>query len=220
MGRGRGRPAKEIDQELFERMCESQCTRDEMCHMLDVSPKTLLAWCKRTYKKEFSEVYRKYWDRWNVSLRRNMTRAADEGNPTMMIYMDKRRLMPVDTDNPFADIAAAKISDELLADIDEKCQEIRKDLLEQLRVSGNDSVVNREMVEDYVQIWIIKKRAVNDINARGPVITYNNGGGQIGTKENPSVAYFLKLNSQMIKILNQLGLSGENAAGGDSFDGL
>ena len=55
-----------------------------------------------------------------------------------------------------------------------------------------------------------------DIITRGVYITYNNGGGQSGTKENPSIAYQLKISSQMLKILQQLKLDVESA--GDSGD--
>lgn len=101
-----------------------------------------------------------------------------------------------------------------------KCHALRRDLLDQLIAANIDTAVNRDLVEDYVSLWIIKQWTMIDIRTRGPVITYNNGGNQFGTKENPSIAYQLKLSSQMLKILKQLGLSGENAAGGESFDGL
>ncbi|MBQ4219927.1 MAG: P27 family phage terminase small subunit [Butyrivibrio sp.] len=101
-----------------------------------------------------------------------------------------------------------------------KCHALRQDLLDQLSAAGLNSAVNRDLVEDYVSLWVIKQWVMIDIRTRGPVITYNNGGGQSGTKENPSIAYQLKISSQMLKILKQLGLSGENSAGGDAFDGL
>lgn len=101
-----------------------------------------------------------------------------------------------------------------------KCHELRNDLLEQLKAANLDTAVNRDLVEDYVSLWVIKQWVMIDIRTRGPVIVYNNGGGQSGTRENPSIAYQLKVSSQMLKILKQLGLSGENIAGGDSFDGL
>lgn len=100
-----------------------------------------------------------------------------------------------------------------------KCHELRQDLLDQLRAANMDTAVNRDLVEDYISLWVIKQWVIIDIRTRGPVITYNNGGGQSGTKENPSIAYQLKLSSQMLKILKQLGLSGENVAG-DGLDGL
>ena len=56
-----------------------------------------------------------------------------------------------------------------------KCHALRQDLLEQLRAAGLDTAVNRDLVEDYVSLWIIKQWVMIDIRTRGPVITYNNG---------------------------------------------
>ena len=71
-----------------------------------------------------------------------------------------------------------------------------------------------------MSLWVTMQWVRFDIRTRGPVITYNNGGGQSGTKENPSLNQQLRLGNRMEKILKQLGLSGENAVGGDDFDGL
>ncbi|MBO5969555.1 MAG: P27 family phage terminase small subunit [Clostridia bacterium] len=102
-----------------------------------------------------------------------------------------------------------------------KYHAIRQDLLDQLKAAGLDSEVNRDLVEQYMSLWVVERWTEFDIRKRGPVITYNNGGGQNGTKENPSLAYQLKLGVQMLKILKHLGLSVDSAAcGGDSFDGL
>lgn len=102
-----------------------------------------------------------------------------------------------------------------------KCRALRQDLLDQLRAADLDTAVNRDLVERYISLWVAERCAYVDVRKRGPVITYNNGGGQSGVKENPSLAYQLKLSVHMIKILNQLGLNSENAAcGGDAFDGL
>ena len=50
---GRGRPPKEIDKEQFEKLCEIQCTRDEICEVLDVTDKTLTG--DKTLKLYFFE---------------------------------------------------------------------------------------------------------------------------------------------------------------------
>ncbi len=102
-----------------------------------------------------------------------------------------------------------------------KYKTIRQSLIDQLKANGSDNAFFRDMVEDYMQFWVIKYMTTIDIRTRGPIIVYNNGGGQSGTKENPSVAYQIKINNQMLKILNQLNLTIDNAgAGGDEFDGL
>lgn len=98
---------------------------------------------------------------------------------------------------------------------------IKESLIEQLRSQGTDTPAFVDLVEDYMSLWVLKQVMIIDIQMRGTVVEYNNGGGQTGTKVNESTAYLLKLSTQMLKILNQLNLNAENIAqGGDSFDGL
>ncbi len=99
-------------------------------------------------------------------------------------------------------------------------KQIRESLLEQLKANGADTAAFRDLVDDYMDFWVIKQLTIIDIRTRGPVITYNNGGNQYGTKENPSIAYKIKISSQMMKILHQLNLNVENTGAGEGFDGL
>lgn len=101
-----------------------------------------------------------------------------------------------------------------------KYSEIKKSLIEQLKSQGSDTAAFRDLVDDYMDYWVIKQLTIIDIRTKGPVIEYNNGGGQSGTKENPSIAYKLKISSHMIKILQQLNLNVENAGAMDGIDGL
>ena len=55
----------------------------------------------------------------------------------------------------------------------------------------------------------------DDIQARGVVVTYNNGGGQSGKKRNDSIADKIKVNVQMLNILNALGIKPAQADGDD-----
>lgn len=97
-----------------------------------------------------------------------------------------------------------------------KYDAVRNSLICQLRANGADTAAFIDLVDDYMQFWVIKEMTKIDIITRGVYITYNNGGGQSGTKENPSIAYQLKISSQMLKILQQLKLDVESA--GDSGD--
>lgn len=99
-------------------------------------------------------------------------------------------------------------------------KEIRSSLLDQLKANNADTAVFRDLVDDYMDYWVIKQLTIIDIRTRGPVITYNNGGGQSGTKENPSIAYKIKISSTMNKILQQLNLNIDTAGSGDGIDGL
>jgi len=88
-----GRPDAEIDQEQFEKLCHIQCTESEICSVLGVTDKTLMRWCKRTYKKPFSEIYREKKEGGKTSLRRaQWLTAVEGGNATMQIWLGKNIL--------------------------------------------------------------------------------------------------------------------------------
>lgn len=93
-----GRPKKHIDIKQFESMCAIQCTEKEICAVLGVSDKTLSAWCHRTYKKSFSEVFREKRELGKASLRRNQWKLA-ERNVSMAIFLGKNYLGQSDSPN-------------------------------------------------------------------------------------------------------------------------
>lgn len=85
------RPRKEIDQKQFENLCTLQCTLDEFCGWFNVTDKTLDSWCKRTYGKHFSEVFREKRGTGKISLRRAQFQLA-QTNATMAIWLGKQYL--------------------------------------------------------------------------------------------------------------------------------
>ena len=85
------RPCKEIDQKEFEKLCELQCTEQEICGFFDVTDKTLTAWCKRTYGRSFSEVYEEKRGNGKISLRRAQFRLAEK-SAAMAIFLGKNYL--------------------------------------------------------------------------------------------------------------------------------
>ena len=87
-----GRPKKKISQKQFESLCAIQCTEEEICDVLEVTDKTLTKWCKETYNKPFSEVFREKRALGKASLRRNQWKAAEKGNITMQIWLGKQIL--------------------------------------------------------------------------------------------------------------------------------
>lgn len=91
-----GRPRKEIDKKTFENLCGIQCTKSEICAVLDVTDKTLENWCKRTYKLGFSDVFRIKREIGKVSLRRSQMRLAEK-NASMAIFLGKNYLGQTDT---------------------------------------------------------------------------------------------------------------------------
>ena len=101
------RPRKEIDQEQFEKLCALQCTEEEICGWLDVCTETLNSWCKRTYKKSFSEVFKLKRGKGKISLRRNQFRLA-ETNASMAIWLGKQYLGQCDQVNTNVTLDASK----------------------------------------------------------------------------------------------------------------
>ena len=53
-----GRPQAQIDKDAFERLCRKGNSEEDVCYILQVTDKTLSAWCKRTYGVGFSEIYK------------------------------------------------------------------------------------------------------------------------------------------------------------------
>lgn len=86
-----GRPRKEISKKAFEEMCKYQCNIEEVCAFLDVTDKTLNAWCRRTYGKTFSEVFKQKREGGKMSLRRKQWKLADTSAP-MAIFLGKNYL--------------------------------------------------------------------------------------------------------------------------------
>lgn len=87
----KGRPPIEIDQEQFEKLCEIQCTLEEIANVIKCSMDTVERWCKRTYEMSFAEAFKKYSATGKMSLRRNQFKLA-ETNATMAIWLGKQYL--------------------------------------------------------------------------------------------------------------------------------
>lgn len=97
---------------------------------------------------------------------------------------------------------------------------IRESLLEQLEHNKINTEYNCDLINDYMDLWVTKCLLIKDINQRGVIVTYNNGGGQKGKKKNESVIELTKVNTQMLKILDSLGLKPTNVVtdAGDDYD--
>lgn len=85
------RPRKEINKKQFESLCGLQCTEKEICAWFDVCEDTLNNWCKRTYRKSFSEVFAQKRGSGKISLRRNQFQLAEK-NASMAIWLGKQYL--------------------------------------------------------------------------------------------------------------------------------
>lgn len=86
-----GRPKKQIDQKQFENLCALQCTEAEICDWFDCQDDTLNRWCRDTYGKSFSEVFRAKKGVGQISLRRRIWQHAEK-NPSACIFLCKNVL--------------------------------------------------------------------------------------------------------------------------------
>ena len=86
-----GRPKTKIDKSNFEKLCQMQCTLEEIAGFFDCCDDTINNWCKEVYDDNFSGVYKKKSMVGKISLRRNQFKIA-ENNATMAIFLGKQYL--------------------------------------------------------------------------------------------------------------------------------
>ena len=91
-----GRKPAEIDKMQFESLCALQCTLDEISAFFRVSDRTIERWCKREYKANFVDVFKKASADGKMSLRRLQWKSARDGNVTMQIFLGKQWLGQTD----------------------------------------------------------------------------------------------------------------------------
>ena len=80
-----------INKSTFESLCAIQCTKEEICAVLQVSDKTLDEWCRTNYGENFSVIFAEKKQFGKMSLRRSMFKQAEK-NPTMAIWLSKQHL--------------------------------------------------------------------------------------------------------------------------------
>lgn len=93
--------------------------------------------------------------------------------------------------------------------------EIKNDLLQQLKSNQTVGRFYTDLIEDYMDLWLTKNLLLDDIKSRGVTVRYNNGGGQSGYKKNDSVEQVLKVNTQMLRILDSIGIKPSTSGGGE-----
>lgn len=87
---------------------------------------------------------------------------------------------------------------------------VREDMLKQLTDNGITQKDYEDLVEDYMSLWDVKNRLIQDIQEKGVSIRWTNG-KQSGFKRNDSVVDLPKISAQMIKIREYLGLKPSKA---------
>ena len=96
-------------------------------------------------------------------------------------------------------------------------KEIKQDLLDQLDRNGTTGKYYIDLVDDYMDLYDTKEKLIKDIKERGVTCKYQNGENQWGYKKNDSVDQLLKVNQQMLKLLDALGI--KPSQDGDIDDG-
>lgn len=86
-----GRPKKDIDWNLFEQLCGIKCTQSEIASMLKINVDTLCDRSREHYGEDYSEIYKRYSESGNCSLRRNQL-ILSKKNATMAIFLGKQWL--------------------------------------------------------------------------------------------------------------------------------
>ena len=106
-------PAQDrINKKEFEKLCSLQCTLLEICDWFDVEDDTLNLWCRNTYGKTFSEVFKVKRGTGQISLRRTQWQLAQK-NPSMAIFLGKQYLGQTDkvqTTNSIVETPEIKVS--------------------------------------------------------------------------------------------------------------
>lgn len=91
-----GRPRVAIDVVEFEKLCQLQCTKEEIAGWYCCSEDTIERWCKDTYGRRFAEVFAEKRVGGLISLRRSQFRLAEK-NAAMAIFLGKNYLGQKDT---------------------------------------------------------------------------------------------------------------------------
>lgn len=98
---------------------------------------------------------------------------------------------------------------------------IRTDLKQQLEDMNKFGKFYDDLIEDYIDMVKTKDKLKKDIKDKGIRFKVKTGNGFMQVKPNESVPNFLKVNNQMLKILDSLGLKAPPESDqGDDEDGL
>lgn len=83
--------------------------------------------------------------------------------------------------------------------------DIRQDLIDQLDRNGTIGKYYSDLIEDYMRLWDTKNELAEDIETRGAKVEVETATTS-NIKTNDSIPDLLKVNAQMLKILDCLGI--------------
>lgn len=95
---------------------------------------------------------------------------------------------------------------------------VKSDLLDQLDRNGIIGEYYTDMIGDYMALWKIKNELQADVRKRGAKVTKYDSQRQPQLVNNESIDQSLKVNAQMLKILDALGIrpvEAESTNGGE-----
>jgi hypothetical protein len=87
-----GRPQKEIDFSVLDKLCHIQCTLKEIAGWFDVCEDTIEKRVKDNFGITFSEYFEQKRGNGKISLRRKMYEMALAGDRVMCIWLSKQYL--------------------------------------------------------------------------------------------------------------------------------
>lgn len=108
----RGPKPKEINWDVFDKLCALHCTLKEMSGILQVSEDTIERLCKKTFKLKFADLYQQKAASGRMSIRRKQFDIAMNGNVTMLIWLGKQWLGQKDK-HEISDAESPKNDEEL-----------------------------------------------------------------------------------------------------------
>ena len=94
-----GRPKIEVDFAEVDKLCQIQCTGEEIASFFGISYDTLERRCKEKFKVSLAEYIKEKSAKGKSSLRRMQWKAAMNGSVTMLIWLGKQYLGQADKTN-------------------------------------------------------------------------------------------------------------------------
>jgi hypothetical protein len=111
-----GRPKKEVDFDMLEKLCSISCTADECATILKMSVDTIERALKSELELTFAAFYKRHAGQGKVSLRRKQFEVAMTGNVSMLIWLGKQWLGQTDKQESYGEqkISVEKITYEVI----------------------------------------------------------------------------------------------------------
>lgn len=95
-----------------------------------------------------------------------------------------------------------------------KKMQIKEDLLQQLEVAEMDNAVYIDLVDKYMAMWDASKALEREWK-KERMVSWDNGGGQKGTKPNPAGKEYRETIKSMTELLKKMGLENLNRDEGE-----